>query len=72
MPLDEKIYMKIAKEFGVTVEDVKRDMEEALKLTYADPSREASMIPRKGDIPTVGEFVEYAAKRAMAEKKRDS
>ena len=72
MPLDEKIYKRIAEEFGVTVEEVKRDMEEALQLTYADPNCEASAIPRMGSVPTIDEFVDYAAARVKSERKRKS
>jgi len=59
----EKTYIEIAKKFGVAVDEVKREMQRAVQDAFIFPSYEAESIPRKGEIPTVSEFIEYAADR---------
>ena len=47
--------------------EAKREMEAAVKAAWANPNAEASMVPRKGDIPTIDEFAVYTAKQAEKE-----
>lgn len=44
----EKIYEEIAKEYGVSVEAVKREMQEAIDAAYENTEQ---------DIPTIEEFL---------------
>lgn len=69
-----KIYREIARENGVSVKDVKRDMQEAITAAYKNPPKDGGVtaayqrqVPRKGEIPTPEEFIRY-----MAGKVRDS
>lgn len=61
----KKIYREIAKEYGVTVEEVKRDMQAAIEEAYKKPSKsdnEKNMqdgVPCKGKVPTTEEFLKY-------------
>ncbi len=65
-----KIYRKIARQNGVTVEEVKRDMQSAINEAYSDPKNNhvikayQDKVPRKGEVPTVEEFIHYAANKA--------
>ncbi len=65
--MNRKLLRKIAKEHGVTVEEVRRDMQAAIDATYQNPDRNLmnikaqNAVPRKGEIPTVDEFVGYVA-----------
>lgn len=65
--MNRKLLRKIAKEYGVTVEEVRRDMQAAIDATYQNPDRNLmnikaqNAVPRKGEIPTVDEFVGYVA-----------
>lgn len=59
--MNRKILKKIAKEHGVTVEEVRRDMQEAINEAYKNPTTEAQSVPRKGDVPTPEEFIKYVA-----------
>ena len=68
-----KIYRKIAKEHGVSVKEVKRDMQEAITVAYQNPPQDGGVIAayqqrvlRKGDIPTPDEFIRYAAHKIKA------
>jgi hypothetical protein len=44
--MNEKIYERLAKKLGVTVEEIKRDMQAAIDDTYANPSDVAKSIKR--------------------------
>ena len=62
------IYRKIARENGVSVEEVKREMQAAINEAYKNPSPEAAMqqaaIPRSGKVPTPDELIRYAVAEA--------
>ena len=58
--MNQKIYKRLAKKYGVSVEQIKRDMQDAIDVTYARPSDAAKGVARKGSIPTVDEFMNYA------------
>lgn len=54
-----KIYRKVAKEYGVSVEEVKREMQAAITDAYTNPLNNneitkayQSRVPCKGEIPT--------------------
>lgn len=65
----KQIYRKIAKEHGVSVEQVKREMQDAIDYAYQNkPNDELTAfnqnrVPRKDEIPTVEEFIKYGANR---------
>ena len=59
----KKIYRKIAKECGVSVAEVKRDMREAIDAAYEKPNFHARCVYRKGEKPTVEELIEHIARR---------
>ena len=61
----KKFYKKIAKENGISLAEVKRDMQEAIDAAYANPTFHANCVPRKGAVPTTDEFIEYCAKRIL-------
>ena len=61
-----RIYRKIAKEHGISVKEVKAEMQAALNAAYQhsqDPVMAANQqhVPKKGEIPTVEEFIRYAS-----------
>lgn len=62
----EKYYNKIAKENGVNVEQVKKDMQEAIDAAYASPNSYARSIPCKGDKPTPDEFISFVENEISA------
>lgn len=69
-----KIYREIARKNGVSVRDVKKDMQAAITAAYKNPPKDGGVIaayqrqvPRKGEIPTPDELIRY-----MAGKVRDS
>lgn len=68
------IYRKIAKEHGVTVAEVKRDMQAAVDHAYqkSDKTTEEtlaqSQVPSRGETPTTKEFIRYAAQKVKMEK----
>lgn len=63
-----KIYRKVARKHGVSVKEVKEEMQKALDYAYTntpdDGITEAyqKQVPSKGEIPTPDEFIKYAAK----------
>ena len=56
-----KIYRKIAKKYGVSVQEVKTEMQSAINAAYRNNPEVVKRIPRKGEIPIPGEFIGYAA-----------
>lgn len=59
----KKVYRRIAKEHGVTVAEVKRNIQEAINTAYVKPNLYAQCIPHKGEVPTIEEFIIYANTR---------
>ena len=65
--MNRKLYRKLAKKHGVTVAEVKQDMQEAINTVYTDPDKNLinikaqNAVPRMGDIPTPDELIRYAA-----------
>jgi len=57
--MNRSTYRKIARKHGVSVKEVKQDMQEAINSAYINPNAEAQKIPRKGDVPTPDEFISY-------------
>ncbi|MEG0944035.1 MAG: sporulation initiation factor Spo0A C-terminal domain-containing protein [Angelakisella sp.] len=61
------VFRKIAKENGVTLAEVKHDMQAAIDAAYSNPPDDGitkayqQKVPRKNEVPTVEEFVHYAA-----------
>ena len=69
-----KIYRKIARENGVSVKEVKEDMQAAIPAPSQNPPKDGGVtaasqrqVPRKGEIPTPDELIRY-----MAGKVRES
>lgn len=65
-----KVYRKVARKYGVTVEEVKREMQSAIDETYNSPNHNditkahQDKVQRNGEVPTVDEFIHYAANKA--------
>ena len=59
MKIHESIYKRIAEKHGVTVKEVKKDMQEAIDSAYINPNLNAEIVPRRNDVPTIDEFIEY-------------
>lgn len=66
--MNRKIYKALAKKYGKTVEEIKRDMQAAIDFAYEQPNQKAQAIKRKGEIPTVDEFVSHAASELREER----
>ena len=69
-----EIYRKIAKKYGVSMKEVKRDMQEALIIAYKDSPeiRNQAQVPKAGDIPTPEEFIRYAVEKIEKEKSKEN
>lgn len=62
----KKIYKKIAKAHGVSVEEVKRDMQGAINEAYAKPNLYANCVERQNEIPTPEELITHLSNRVIA------
>lgn len=74
----KKIYRKIAKQYGVTAEEVRGEIQNALNAVY-EKSEETPMadlvkkdVPKKGSVPTTDEFILYASKKVKNKLSEDS
>ena len=63
--MDYRIYKKIAKKHGVTVEEVQRDMRLAIDKAYEDPSWFAQCVKFNGEKPTPEELIEHIINRML-------
>lgn len=66
--MNRRDYRKIAKQHKVSVSDVKKDMQEAINEAYKNPTMHANCVPRKGEVPTIDEFISYTANRVRVIK----
>ena len=63
------IYRKVAKKHGVSVNEVKEEMQKALNQAYTNTPNDAltrvyqNQVPSKGEIPTPDEFIPYTANK---------
>lgn len=62
----KKIYKAIAKQHGVSVSEVERDMQAAIDETYNNPNWYARCVYFEGDEPTQEEFIAHIVRRVLA------
>ncbi len=66
---NRKIYRKVAKAHGVSVKEVKTEMQAAINDAYSNPFSNditrayQNKVPRKESIPTSEEFISYAVNK---------
>ncbi|HQC82036.1 MAG TPA: sporulation initiation factor Spo0A C-terminal domain-containing protein [Bacillota bacterium] len=68
----KKIYKQVAKQYGVSEEEVKREIQTAIEATYAKPNFYAECVERKNEIPTPEELIKHLSNRVAALKGTDS
>lgn len=63
-----KILGQVAEADGVSIEEVKKEMQAAISAAYQNPSDDGGItearqkeVPCRGEIPTPEEFIRYAA-----------
>lgn len=65
------IFEEIAARNHTTVEEVRREMELAIRVGFNNPDPKVqaqwAKIPRKGDIPTPDELITYVVRKAKKE-----
>ena len=61
--MNRSILKRIAKKHGVSVSDVRRDMQFALDETFKGPRVDNSFEDFNGNKPTLEEFINYAKQR---------
>ena len=65
-----EVFMELARENGTTPEEVRKEMQQTINMAYqncSDPKTKAlqDMVPRKGEIPTVEEFLWFLSMTAL-------
>ena len=68
--MNRKIYKQLAKKYGVTVEEIKRDMQEAINAAYVSPNKAALGVKSKGAVPTIDEFITHATNKIKIDTKQ--
>ena len=61
----------LAKREGISVAALKKEIQAAINEAYSTPNLYARQVPSKKDIPTVEEFLEYAARKAILRMKEE-
>ena len=64
--MNREIYKEIARKHGVSVKEVKRDLQELVDETYKNPNFHARCVYCEGEKPTVDEFIDHLARRVKA------
>jgi predicted SPOUT superfamily RNA methylase MTH1 len=64
-----KIIEMTAEKHGVSVAEVEREIKYSIKIVFKNPTAEVMAIPRKGDTPTVEEFIDFYVKKLADMKK---
>ena len=57
--MNRKQYRKIAKKYGVTVQEVKQGINEVINYAYKNPNNHTVEIPRQGETPTADELINH-------------
>lgn len=68
----KRLFKEVARQYGVSDEVVKREMEFAVREAFTTPQDEEviklqNQIPRKGKIPTLEEFLLYVIQEVQDE-----
>jgi len=64
--MNRKIYKEIARKHGVSIGEVRRDIQAAIDEAYKTPSFYARCVYREGEKPTPEEFITHIARRVKA------
>ena len=72
-----EVFMELARENGTTPEEVRKEMQQTIHMAYqncSDPKTKAlqDMVPRKGEIPTVEEFLWFLSMTVEARMKEQN
>lgn len=73
---NRKLYRQIAKQNGVTLKEVKHDMQAALNYAYKNTPNDGvtvayqSNVTKKNEVPTVDEFINHAVKEVKTKEKK--
>lgn len=71
-----QVYRKVARENGVTLAEVRQEIQGAINHTYENCPNDGvtqayqSRVPRKGEVPTADEFIRYAAQAGREKTKK--
>lgn len=70
-----RIYRKVAKEYGVTLKEVRQGIQTCITDAYTDPLNQNEItkayqkrVPCKGEIPTPEEMIRYLAHQVAQEE----
>ena len=59
----KKIYKELAQKYGMSVSDIKNEIQEAINAAYINPIFNARCMPCKGETPDADEFIVYMARK---------
>lgn len=66
----KELYQKIAEHYGVSCDEVEREIKAAITAAFTNPQNDGQIklsqqqVPRKGEIPTPEELMLYLCKQA--------
>jgi hypothetical protein len=67
--MNRKLARKVAKAHGVSVDEVRRGVDEAIAYARMNPNFQAENIKSKGETPTADEVIAHLAKSAQERQK---
>lgn len=69
--MDQSIYENIARENGVSVESVKKEMQDAINTAFENPNELAKLIPSEDGTPNPDEFVDFIVNMLCSSDEQD-
>ena len=75
--MSRRVFRKVAKKYGVSVNDVKQEIKASITAAYINPPNDGvtkayqQRVPCKGKIPTPNEFIRYAVGKAKTIEERE-
>jgi len=67
--MNRKIYREIARKHGISVDEMKQEMQSAIDEAYKNPDSSLHSINNTGDIPSPNEVITYAVRRVQRDEK---
>lgn len=67
--MNRKVYRRVAKQYGISVKEVKRELQSAINIAYENPNSFAKSIDFTGEKPTTDEIIMQLTQTAKSECK---
>ena len=57
--MNESIIGQVAEKYGASIPEVNQEIQIAIDITYENPNAALMCVPKKGEVPTPEELIDY-------------